>query len=428
MNREPRIALSESASFSLAGLITARRLRVYPPLMLASVVLYTVHDVWQRGLRSDLGGDFLSFYTGGAFVLRGNLEGLAHGAQQHALQEQILGFTTNSTGTWVSPPFFACLFAPFAALPFPVAYAVFTLASIGSCAVAFGALRKAFASASSTSTLLLTAAQFYPTLHALIIGQTSALWLSVFVWVFVRLRQGRDAQAGLLLGLFVCKPPLALGLAVALLAARRFRTLAFAALSGGALLGSGLVLMPDLTLRYLHAGPKLVSFVRDAGYPVAGLVGSFEFGTLLFDGISRPLGAAAGFSLLAGLLLLIASFWVRTPWRPGTRAWDLRMAATLGIGVIASPHLFSYDLLLLVLPFFVVMFRFPERAEMPLGNPRLLELSFVLWLLAFATPLLSGMQRVSSQQMLGFTLVVQLIVPVIAAWGVYVFRQADSPG
>ncbi len=426
MNSEPRVAVPVSPSLWLAGLVTSRRLRVYPPLMLASVVLYTVHDVWQRGLRSDLGGDFLSFYTGGAFVLHNNPEGLAHGAQQHALQEQILGFTTNSTGTWVSPPFFAWFFAPFAALPFSLAYVAFTLLSLVSCAAAFHALRKCFGSVPSTTSLLVTAAQFYPTLHALIIGQTTPLWLSAFVWIFVRLRQGRDAEGGLLLGLFVCKPPLALGLAVALVAARRFRTLAFAALSGSALLGLGFAAMPQLMLRYLHAGPKLVSFVRDAGYPVAGLVGSFEFGTLLFDGVSRPLGAAVGFSLLAGLLLLIASFWAHAPWRPATRAWDLRMAATLAVGVIASPHLFSYDLMLLVLPLFVVAFRFPAQGEMPLGNPRLLELTFVLWLLAFATPLLSGMQRVLSQQALGFTLVVQWIVPVTAAWGVYVFRRADS--
>jgi len=424
MSSQPRASLSAAPTVSLAGLVSLRRLRVYPPLMLASVVLYTVHDVWRRGLHSDLGGDFLSFYTGGMFVLHGNPEGLAHSAQQHALQQQILHFTTNSTGTWVSPPFFAWLFAPLAALPFPLAYAVFTIASLALCGAAFSSLRKCLGSAWSTRSMLWAAAQFYPTLHSLIIGQTTALWLSVFVWVFVRLRQGRDAEAGLLLGLLVCKPPLAIGLAVGLLAARRFRTLAFAALSGGALLASGFALMPLLMLRYLHAGPKLISFVRDAGYPVAGLVGSFEFGTLLFDGVSRPLGAAVGFALLAGLLLAIASFWIRAPWLPSSRAWDLRMAATLALGVIASPHLFSYDLMLLVLPFLIVLFRFPSRSELPLGDARLLELSAAIWLLAFAMPLLSGMQRVLSQQALGFIVVVQLIVPLVAYWALTVRRRA----
>jgi len=411
-----------STQLSLARLVTRDRLRVYPTVVVIAVLGFTVWDIWAHGLQGKLGGDFLSFYTGGYFVSHGHPEALAHGDLQHAFQQQVR--RSDGTSMWVSPPFFAWLFAPLAALPFLTAYVVFMLISMVLCSTAFAALGRDLGSTRSLGRTWWLAAQFYPTLHWLIIGQTTGLWLGVLVWVFLLLRRGRDVPAGFLFGLLACKPTLALGLAVGLLAARRFRALLCAAASGALLVGIGFLTVPGAMLRYLHAGPKLVSFVRDSGYPTQGLFGSFEFGTLLFDGVSPCLGAATGVLLTLSLLALIAGFWARTPWRPGSARWDLRMAATLALGVVASPHLFGYDLMLLLLPFFIVLARTSVSAARPFGEARVLEATVWVWLLALATPLLAPMQHWASLRWFGVPMTLQAGVIAIVIWGVFVARWA----
>jgi len=412
--------------FAIAKLMNAERMRVYPALMFIALAFMSIRDALKTGIHGELGGDFLSFYTGGAFMLHGNAAALALVDKQHAFQEMVLHFPVKNTAVWVSPPFFAWLFAPLAMLPFPVAYAVFTAASLALCIGAFSALRKTLSIQQSTKRMLWTAAQFCPTIHWFVIGQTTAMWLSLLVWVFILLRQGRDAKAGLLFGLLVCKPPLAIGLAVGLLAARRFRTLTFAGVSAAALVGVGLLTTPSALLHYVHAGPKLVSLVRNPAYPISGLVGSFEFGTLLLDGISHRLGTALGVAMLVGLLGMIASFWARTTWRPGTLSWDLKMAATLAVGVTASPHLFFYDLMLLMLPLFIVSARLPTRSGLLFGDRGLAETTFWIWAAALASPLVSAIEMVLSREAFGFAIVLQLLVPLVGVWGYYANRRAQA--
>src|SRR5262249_51492882 len=155
-----------------------------------------------------LGGDFLSFYTGGAFVLQGRSAELSSEASQLSFQLAVIGENVQGAAVWVSPPFFAWLFAPFSLLPYPVAYALFVVLSAAVVTVSFRALGRALKSDQSVGHMWWVALQYYPTLQWLLNGQITGLWLSAFIAVFLLLRERRDGAAGLVFGLFACKPTL----------------------------------------------------------------------------------------------------------------------------------------------------------------------------------------------------------------------------
>jgi hypothetical protein len=414
----------------LSALLTPRRVTLYP--LLATLVLLCVaaYDVLAgNGLQSAfggaLGGDFMAFYTAGHFVAHGMAERLYDAAAQLAFQEQVAGGKLSGTAIWVSPPYLAWLFAPLARLPYVWAFVACVTLSMGGVWLSFRALGRELALEQSPTRLLWFGLQYYPTLQWLLNGQMTGLWLVLATNVFVLLRRGRDVPAGLLLGCFAVKPPLALGLAVALLAARRFRALTAAALSAGALVAVGFLTLPGAMHEYSRRGTELLALVRSDGYATAGLHGSFEVATLLADGISPSFAVALGVALTVALLAWIGVLWFRADWRPATPGWDLRMAATLTAGVIASPHLFIYDLALLLLPLFVLIAR-SDRKGPPLGGAPQLPLAALIWALALVGPALALLQQLASRKLLGFPVALQPGVVAILATALLLARQAEA--
>jgi hypothetical protein len=424
--------------------ITPRRVWSYPLVLLAVLVCVAAYDNLSgqgllNGISGGFGGDFLAFYTGGSFARRGSSLALTDADAQHAFQRAILGSDVTSVAVWVSPPYFAWLFAPVSALPYVAAYFVFVVLSVLGLFFAFRGLdralgvSRAFAPSSAflrrapALFMFWIAIQYYPTFQWLLNGQITGLWLALSCAVFLLLRRERDFSAGLVLGLFACKPPLAIGLCVALSAARRVRALAGAALSGSALIALGLLTQRDAMRAYLEHGSELVELVRGRGYNTAGLHGSFELATLLLDGISHRLATVAGAAIALLVSAWIAALWWRAPYRPATRAWDLRMAATLAIGVIASPHLYVYDLMLLTLPLFIALAHVPSERGLPLGGGSLLGLTALVWALGLVGPVLTVFQQELTRGLLGFSIALQLGAVVIVLWARNVARLAGVP-
>jgi hypothetical protein len=252
----------------------------------------------------------------------------------------------------------------------------------------------------------------------------TGLWLTLYLWVFLLLRRERDVACGLTLGILVCKPQLALGIAVALLGARRFRALFAALLSAGAWVGLGFATLPDAMVAYAEHGQSLVSLVRDPRYNTAGLYGSFEVATLLLDGASPRLALVAGICLTLLLLFLIGAAWARTEFRVGTRAFDLRMAATFALAVIASPHLYNYDLMLLMLPLFISAARLSGASALPLDGGPLLCTTALVWALGLVGPGLSVAQQALSTRFLGFSAALQLGFLAVALWAYLAWKAS----
>lgn len=82
------------------------------------------------------------------------------------------------------------------------------------------------------------------------------------------------------------------------------------------------------------------------GSPAGWLLGSNG------NGVRRDSNALA----LSAIVLL----WARSSWEPKSQSRDRRMAAMLVLATLASPHLFGYDLMLFLSPFFVVWRLYPQ--------------------------------------------------------------------
>jgi hypothetical protein len=416
--------------------LTPLRVRAYPALTFVVLLGLAIYDRAAghglvNAIDGTLGGDFLSFYTGGTFVLRGRAVDLGNEAAQLAFQHAVLGADVQGTSLWVSPPFFAWFFAPLSLLPYAVAYVCFVGVSVGAVTLSFRALGRGLGDGLPAGTKWWIALQYYPTLQWLVNGQMTGLWLSALIFVFLLLRERRDGAAGAVLGLFACKPTLALGLSVALLVARRFRALAFASLTAAGLVLLGFLTVPAAMKAYLHSGGALVSFVHSEGYRVVGLHGSFEFATLLLGGVSQRLAVVAGAIFCAGVVASAAALWLRVEWRPSSRPreWDLRMAATFAFGVIASPHLFVYDLTLLVLPLFILASRIAStEPDLPLDGGPVLRATALVWACGLVGPVLSLVQDHVTRRVFGFPAILQLGVPAVLLWGVAIQRALRHSG
>src|SRR2546426_11534387 len=126
--------------------------------------------------------------------------------------------------------------------------------------------------------------------------------------------------------------------------------------------------------------------LRSSGYPTEGLQSFLGFAALLLDAFSPRAADVLAASLTFGSLAWLMWRWWPAQWRPGAADWDLKLAATFAIGLIASPHLYLYDLLLLLLPFAIVRAHSPPGV--PLGGGPVLAWSAAVWLLVFlGTPL-----------------------------------------
>jgi hypothetical protein len=413
--------------------MTAERMRRYPQIVAAICVSVLLYDrATGKGLVGGLdlllGGDFISFYTAGNAVARGHAEWLSSPADQLAQQALLVGHAFQSLSLWLSPPYFAWFFAPFTALSYSVAFALFTLLGALLLVGSLHCLSRELG-ALSTFALSTAAIQFFPTIEWFSDGQTTGLWLLLYAIVFVALRRGRESMAGLALGLFACKPQLALGLAVALLAARRWKVLLVAATASGALVSIGLVTLPSEMSRYVARGSAVLAFIRSPAYLSHGLVGALEVPVLLLGGISRLVGDAVGFALTLGLLLVVFRAWARpSVWQPGSVEWDLRMAATFALGVIASPHVYNYDLALLVVPLFIAACRLPRHPDRsrPLDGGPILVTTAAVWALSLVGPLLTKLEQEITKRYLGFPVALQLGFFAVALWGWLVLRSFDE--
>src|SRR5690242_11106144 len=86
---------------SFVGFLTPRRIWSYPLVSLVVLVAVAAYDRISgtgliNGISGPFGGDFLSFYTGGAFVRTGHADQLIDADAQQAFQQRILGAPTNS--------------------------------------------------------------------------------------------------------------------------------------------------------------------------------------------------------------------------------------------------------------------------------------------------------------------------------------------
>lgn len=209
----------------IASFLTAKRVKNYCLIFIGMNSLLIALSFARTGNVSlsgaPFGGDFIEFYNAGKILNQyGSHRLYDFQLQQDLTQAFIPGFSL----PYVTPPYVAILFSPLALLPFSVAYLIWILISVALYAGAVSLIARL--ELLPRDMILLVCLAFPPFLMLVIAGgQISAIGCFIFaLWIYLMKRQ-RKLLAGLVLGLILYKPTLALFVVPALLLGKQFRTL-----------------------------------------------------------------------------------------------------------------------------------------------------------------------------------------------------------
>ena len=325
-----------------ADWLTATRARDYARMlmgmMLIAVVVWVGWAAVHQGLDplgKPLGADFPSFWAASRLALdqmpTSAYDEPIHWAVQRAA---FSGAPVGYSAFFYPPPYLlACL--PLALLPYLPALGAWTLATGASLMAAIRTLTPDRGAALGLAA--------YPAVFSnLAHGQNAFLTTGLFAASLLG-AQARPVLSGLLLGLLVIKPHLALVVPVALLAAGRWRMITAAALSSiAACLAAWLVFGDETWLAFLQASPIARQALEQ------NLVGDAKmqslFAAVRLMGGPVPLAWTLQIALSLGVIGALAHL-VRK-----TRNVTAQAAMTACAALLASPFLLDYDLMLAALP------------------------------------------------------------------------------
>lgn len=316
-------------------------------------------------LAGRVGGDFPAFYGSGSIVADGDVDQLYEFDRQVEAQR---GLHPDAGALYFAyPPPVAAAYALLAQLTYVPAYIAQTLLMLAALAGAFLLIRPMLPGARPPAPVLSALAlTFVPVYMAVTLGQNSAVVVLLIAasWRFAR--DGRDALAGLALGLLLFKPQYAVPLVGLHLVRRRWRLVGTSGLVAGAWWVAGAAMLgASWTTEWLG---QVADFnALDAEINGANAVSWLGIAEHVFG-----VGSTSAL-LLGGALACLTAIWLVVVWR---RAGDERLglpmaAAAVGI-LLISPHAMFYDATLLL----VTLAGLAAAGRTPSG--RLLALGWVL--------------------------------------------------
>jgi hypothetical protein len=323
--------------------------------------------------------DFLQFYISARLIAQGrNSELFDQQIASHELQS-IVNQPIRVRLPTVYGPQVGLLFLPLARFPFLMAAAIWVAVSVLLLASCIYWLWKCCPNLRQYPGLVAASAMcFPPFFHFFVRGQISVLLLACFSAAFVAFHLGHKWLAGAALGLLASKPQLLLVIPLVLLLSYSWKALA------------GLVtsVLAQLALTWMYFGSAVVGAYFDTLWHMPRWMGFAEPGVahvqmhslrsfwLLL--VPEPTVALTLYVLSSLMVIMIAA----ASWRFGGPL-SLRFPALVFAAVLANPHLFVYDLLVLAPALLVLV-------DWTLGNlnHRSSALLSVLIYLAFTLPLL----------------------------------------
>lgn len=315
------------------------RLTVYPRIMLAMFVMGAI--VYALLVRDNvditgkpLGTDFLTFYAASQLLLSG------HGMDAYdlsvigPLENAIVPTTEPFYFPWFYPPPYLLLVAPLSVLPYAVSYLLWALAGA---ALMLGVLLTVVKREG-----LWLALAFPGVWICFAHGQNGVITAALAGAALLQLKK-RPVLAGVLIGLLVIKPHLAVLFPVALIAARAWKAFAAAAVSAVVTLVSSALVLGLATIRaWLGSMGDAAGFIESGYLPWSKMPGVFAALRLLGAGVTAAYAVQAVVALAA-----IVTVW--RIWR-STSSMELRGAALMSAIFLVNPYGFDYDTVWLAFP------------------------------------------------------------------------------
>ena len=308
-----------------------------------------------------LGSDFLQEWTGGHILLseqRSELYNADHFREvQH--DQSLLGFSWPESKYYpmVYPPFYYLLVSPLSLLPFKISMLVWQLAMSLFAGLSVFLWCKYFPPAERNwGKCLFATVAFYPLLMCFNTAHKSAFMLCIFTATYLLLFHRRKFAAGLVFGLIAFKPHLAILIPVAMLLKREWRFVA-----GCCSMVAGLVLLSfaagtDLCADYLQLCLSMGDYSANGGYQLEmshSLLSALQL-TIDKEAYSLFYSSVVGVCLVAIIGLLALS--LRGKIDTSSPQFALQFSALVIATVLISPHFYTYDLTILLLPLGLVIF------------------------------------------------------------------------
>jgi hypothetical protein len=331
--------------------------------------------------------DFANFYTAGT-ILR---EGLSHQLYNLSLQLKIER-PLSPAGPFLPfyhPPFEALLFAPFAYLPFSLAFLIWDALNLAVLGIIFYLLLHAGPSLDDDSSLIWLATCFPLATGVMVLGQDSLLLPLVFLLAYIAMKRRREFAAGLALGLGLFRFEILLPFVFVFLLRRRWKVLAGVFASGAGALGASVAVVGWSGL-YNYA-KALIEVAQSSGKWSSGLevvtMPSLRGALAAFFGGAIPHSWLFPVAISGSLLLLVSAAWkfgsIAEPERP---AFDLQFSFAVIAALLASYHIFSHELTPLIVVAYLVLGY--ERVKQ--RDKKLLDRPGAMLLLVFALTMIVG--------------------------------------
>ena len=325
--------------------------------------------------------DFSEFYCAAQMVAAG----LGQSLYDIGLQAEFISRVAAVHTFYNHPPFETLIFVPFTFFNYQLAYALWTLFSIGLMVIAAWLIesRSKVSLAlfhytripADLGLVLVIFLTFAPATTSLLTGQDSMLMLLIYTLVFVLLKRKAPFTGGCVLALGLFKFQLILPFALVLLARRKWSFLTGFTIAGGALV---LLSTAVSGFQVLGTYPKFLLFdktyQRFAGFQPEFMPNVRGIISLLFG---RWMASSLVVLVVAALSLLILGLAARR-WRDDQ--FDLSFSSAVLATLLTSYHLYNYDVTLLLLPMAVSCGELARQKRL-LMSPRLLAVAMIVVLI-----------------------------------------------
>ena len=188
-----------------------------------------------------------------------------------------------------------------------------------------------------------------PVIQNLSAGQKGTLLLLILSVSYVLLRKRKDFWSGLVFALIAFKPHLAIVIGLWMLVSRNWRWCVGAFSGLAVLVITSLVISPDLVSNYVNVVAGFGDYVQSGGYRLNESFSCWSFWQQL---IRNTVGAKV-FTGITSLLVFGASLWafrLRLGSTVTSTQIDRSFSAMVIVTMLTSPHLYAYDLTMLLVP------------------------------------------------------------------------------
>lgn len=331
----------------LLGIFAAWRLQAYGYLLAAFYAALLLSSYRAGGWFVHAG---VPVYTGftqqwiaARQALHGNIAVLYDPARLLELQQAVVGPQKYFFLNWPYPPTFLLFLAPFALLPYAIAFLAWNIGTLfAGIAVVCLIVRRLPAIA------LVLASPF--TLGNIYFGQNGFLTASL-LGAGLYFLECRPILAGIFIGCLTYKPQWGLLIPVALVAGKQWRAVASASATALILAGASIIAFGSGGWRLLPHGliVQTDTVVAGIGHIFSDPYSSYGYVQTVYGLVRRLHGSGAEAWLLQGIASVAAAALVWLVWR--ARARHALKAATLSAAAfLATPWAFAYDLAALAIP------------------------------------------------------------------------------